>query len=64
MNEHERDNLLLTMHTDIGVIKNKIEAIPDQEIRIRSLERFRHAFPGVAVVAVGISGIGIAINLL
>lgn len=46
------DRIMMTeMHGDLRFIKAKIEAIPDHENRLRSLERFRYAIPGGAFIA-------------
>jgi methyl coenzyme M reductase alpha subunit len=51
----ERDRLLVEMRTDVAVIKDRMTVLGDHETRIRGLERFRFAVPGVAVLAVSVS---------
>ena len=37
--------------TDLAVVKTKLEAVPDHEQRIRSLERFRFTIAGAGALA-------------
>lgn len=50
MNDAERDQLLSDMRVDVAEIRVRIEAVPDHEGRIRKLERFRYAFPSLALL--------------
>jgi hypothetical protein len=47
------------MAVAVGAIGVNVEDIHDHEIRIRGLERFRYAFPSVAVVAVALSALAL-----
>jgi hypothetical protein len=40
---------------DVAYIRAKIEVIPDHEGRLRSLERFRYAFPSTAIIAAAVA---------
>jgi hypothetical protein len=50
--------------TDVAVIKERMLILADHEVRLRSVERFRYSFPGVAVIAVLVAGASLGINLL
>ena len=63
MNESERDQLLIETREDVAVIKNQMLVITDHETRIRGLERFRYAFPSVALLALSVAGGGLAYSL-
>jgi hypothetical protein len=63
MDEHFRDKLLTEIHTDVAVIKERIQILADHEVRLRSLERFRFAFPGAAVLAVCVAAAGVVLQL-
>lgn len=39
--------------TDVAVIKNEMQKVPDHETRIRSLERWRWSLPVSALAALG-----------
>jgi hypothetical protein len=62
--EAERDRLLVETRTDVAVIKERMLILADHEVRLRSVERFRYSFPGVAVIAVLLAGASLGINLL
>ena len=63
MDDDYRDKLLTQIHTDVAVIKERIMILSDHEVRLRSLERFRFAFPGTALLATAIGVAGIVLNL-
>ena len=54
---------IIQIREDMAYIKARIEALPDHEIRLRSLERFRYAVPGSTVVALVVSGLGLALTI-
>jgi hypothetical protein len=64
VDDMERDRLLLEIRTDVAVIKERLIMLPDHEIRLRGLERFRYAFPGVALLALVVSGAGLVLGYL
>ena len=49
-------DLLIETREDVSYIKAKIEAVPDHENRIRSLERKVWGFAGVAGIAAAVVG--------
>lgn len=64
MDDNERDRLLIETRQDVAIIKERILILADHEVRLRALERFRFAFPGVAVISVLIAGAALALNFL
>ena len=62
MDDDFRDKLLTEIHTDVAVIKTQIQILADHEVRLRSLERWRFAFPGTAMVAACVGAAGIVLN--
>lgn len=43
--------------TDLAVVKTKLEAVPDHEQRIRSLERFRFTIAGAGTLGGGLAAL-------
>jgi hypothetical protein len=41
--------------SDLVFIRSRIEALPDHEVRLRTLERFRYAVPSAAVLGLGVA---------
>jgi hypothetical protein len=58
---HEKVDQLVS---DVSYIKAKIEIVGDHEERLRVLERFRHGFPSIAVLALTVGMLGLAIPLV
>lgn len=50
--------------SDLAFIRQRIEALPDHEIRLRSLERFRYAIPSVAVLGLLAGAVSAAATLI
>lgn len=48
---HERDTLLLAIYDRLARIEARVDAIPDHEDRIRSLEKRFWGIPGSLLVA-------------
>jgi hypothetical protein len=44
-------NDMSAVREDVAAIKAHIEALPDHEIRLRTLERWKYGIPGGAIVA-------------
>lgn len=61
MNDSDRDRILTEIRVDVADIKARIEAVPDHENRIRSLERFRYSVPGTAILGVLLAIAGLAV---
>jgi|TARA_Y100000310_G_scaffold304970_1_gene344661 ribosomal silencing factor RsfS len=49
-------NTLSDIRTDVAVIKEKVERLPDHERRIRGLERFRWIIVGMGTIVAGVWG--------
>jgi hypothetical protein len=54
---------LAAIREDVAYIKAKIESLPDHETRLRTLERFRYAIPGVSVLSFIVAAITAAVAL-
>ena len=48
-------DLVRQTREDVALIKAKIDAIPDQERRIRSLEKWRYSLPAGVLTAIVVS---------
>jgi 50S ribosomal subunit-associated GTPase HflX len=55
MGEETLATLIRETREDVADIKARIESLPDHEGRLRSLERFRYAVPGAALVGVAVA---------
>lgn len=55
MNDSERDTLLRQVSEDVAVMRSRMDSVllsvSDHEVRLRNVERFRFAFPPVAVLS-------------
>jgi len=49
---------VVQMQVELGKIDEKLNALPDHELRIRILERFRYTLAGVAILGGGLAGYG------
>ena len=47
------------MNTKLAVMDTKLDAIPDHEARIRSLERWRYGLPLTGLIAAGSAALAI-----
>lgn len=49
---------------DISFIRSRIETLPDHEIRLRTLERFRYAVPSVAALGLLMAAVSAVVTLI
>lgn len=64
MDDNERDRLLIETRQDVAIIKERIQILADHEVRLRSMERFRFAFPSISLLAFFVAGVGIVLRFL
>ena len=55
---------IAAIREDVAYIKAKIETLPDHETRLRSLERFRYAIPGVSALSLIVAAVTSAIAFI
>lgn len=54
---------ITAIREDVSYIRAKIEVIPDHEGRLRSLERFRYAFPSTAIIGAAMAVASLVVAL-